>query len=81
MPALPGSKSIKVNISPDALRMRCRRLCEKKVTGKHHIDAATTEQYKLGGEGRECLEMALLECLARHGSKRSAYKKIKDGWL
>ena len=66
-----------VAITADALRMRCRRLCERKASGKMNIDNATYEAYRSGGEQREHLEMALLECLARHGTHRTAYKKIK----
>ena len=61
----------------DALRMRCRRLCEKKGTGKSHVDSSVSEIYKNGGPGREVLEMALLECLAKYGTGRQNYKKIK----
>ena len=66
-----------VKISADALRMRTRRLCERKPSGKLHVDASIEKQYKEGGEPREVLEMALLECLAKHGVKRSSYKRIK----
>lgn len=64
-------------MSADALRMRCRRLCERKPSGKYNIDAKVSEQYREGGSSREVLEMALLECIAKHGVIRSAYKKIK----
>ena len=57
--------------------MRCRRLCEKKGTGKSHVDSSVSEIYKNGGPGREVLEMALLECLAKYGTGRQNYKKIK----
>lgn len=57
--------------------MRCRRLCERKPSGKQHVDAAIADQYREGGERREVLEMALLECIARFGLDRCAYKKIK----
>ena len=57
--------------------MRCRRLCERKASGKCAVDEATREEYKNGGESREILEMALLECIANHGVDRAAYKKIK----
>ena len=67
----------KVNISADALRMRCRRLCEMKPSGKCAVDETTASQYRGGGEGRELLEMALLGALARHGTSRKSYKKIK----
>ena len=33
--------------------------------------------YKEGGSAPEVLEMALLECLAKHGTARSARNKIK----
>ena len=67
----------KVNITADALRMRARRMCEKKPTGRCNVDEATADQDKSGGESRELLEMALLECLAKHGVSRSSYKKVK----
>ena len=67
----------KVNISADALRMRCRRLCEQKPSGKCPVDASIVEEYQKGGEAREVLEMALLESIAKHGLGRSSYKRIK----
>ena len=57
--------------------MRCRRLCETKPSGRCHVDANVANQYKQAGESREVLEMALLECLAKHGLDRSCYKRIK----
>lgn len=66
-----------VKISADALRMRCRRLCERKPSGRQHVPEAIVAEYKEGGERREVLEMALLESLARHGLNRSAYKRVK----
>ena len=66
-----------VPISADALRMRCRRMCEQKPSGKCHVDPAIVTQYKNGGEGREALEMALLESLAKYGVERASYKRIK----
>jgi len=66
-----------VNISTDALRMRRRRICEQKPSGKYTIDKETSMAYKEGGSAREVLEMALLECLAKHGTARSARNKIK----
>ena len=66
-----------VNISGDALRMRCRRLCERKPSGKYNISEQVCQQYKEGGPSRELLEMALLECVSKHGLNRSAYKKVK----
>lgn len=64
-------------MTADALRMRCRRMCERKATGKCHVSPEVAEQYKNGGEGRELLEMALLECIGRHGVERASYKRIK----
>ena len=66
-----------VPISADALRMRCRRLCERKPSGKFNISEDVSKQYKDAGEGRETLEMALLECLAKWGTSRTTYKKVK----
>ena len=66
-----------VPITPGALRMRCRRLCEKKRSGKYNIDAETAESYKNGGQERETLELALLECIAKHGTSRESYKRIR----
>ena len=83
-PGLPGLHRLmhshhlsKVKITGDALRVRCRRLCEKKPSGRYNVDAKIAEQYQEGGESRECLEMALLECIAKHGLERSSYKRIK----
>ena len=61
----------------DALRMRTRRLCERKPSGKCYVDKKIAEDFKRGGESREILEMALLESLGRFGTKRCHYKKIK----
>ncbi|CAL1138088.1 unnamed protein product [Cladocopium goreaui] len=70
-----------VSISPDALRMRTRRLCERKPSGKCYVDEKIAEDFKRGGESREILEMALLESLGRFGTKRCHYKKIKADFL
>ena len=51
----------KVAISADALRMRARRMCEVKPSGRSHVDAEIVSEYKSGGSKREVLEMALLE--------------------
>ena len=67
----------KVRITTDALRMRCRRLCEKKPSGKLQVEQDIVDRYKSGGTDREELEMALLESLAKWGLERSNYKKIK----
>ena len=68
-------------MTTDALRMRCRRLCERKPSGKYVIDQSVCDQYKQGGQGREHLEMALLECIAKHGTSRNAYKRVKVWYL
>jgi len=57
--------------------MRCRHMCEQKPSGKLHVDPAVVTQYKNGGEGREALEMALLESLSKFGIERASYKRIK----
>ncbi|CAK9074824.1 unnamed protein product [Durusdinium trenchii] len=61
--------------------MRCRRLCERKPSGRQHVPEAIVAEYKEGGERREVLEMALLESLARHGLNRSAYKRVKGEFV
>ena len=56
-------------LSHDALRMRLKRLCEVKAKSKKcHVDAKTREQYEGGGEGREWLEIALVEALDKVGA-------------
>ena len=55
-------------------------MCERKSSGKSHVDGSVQEQYKQGGEGREQLEMAMLECIAKHGVSRHSFKRIKVGW-
>ena len=70
-----------VSLTADALRTRTRRLCERKSSGRYNIDAETAEQYKSAGPQREMLEMALLECLAKFGTDRKHYKKVKVRWL
>lgn len=67
-----------VEISQDALRMRLRRLCEKKTSGRYMIDQKVAKLYQDPAE-REIMEMALLDCIAKHGVDRSAYKRIKVG--
>ena len=60
-------------------------MCERKSSGKSHVDGSVQEQYKQGGEGREQLEMAMLECIAKHGvypailSKESRWGGILPG--
>ena len=70
-----------VPISADALRMRTRRLCERKSSGKCQVPDAINQDYYAGGEKREILEIALLQCLARHGCERKVYKKVRAAWL
>ena len=67
----------KVAISPDALRMRVRRLCEKKISGRQNVPDELRQDYVNGGESREIIELALLEALAKYGVQRSSYKKVK----
>ncbi|CAK8985160.1 Uncharacterized protein SCF082_LOCUS38 [Durusdinium trenchii] len=54
-------------------------MCEIKPRSKRcHVDTATHEQWKAGGEGREWLELALAESLERvgaHGKKQ--HKKLR----
>ena len=69
--------AFKVAISADALRMRTRRLCEVKASGRAQVEPKIIEQYKQGGEQREILEMALLESLSRYGLDRSQYRRVK----
>ena len=54
-------------------------MCERKPSGRVLVDKEIADDYRKGGESRECLEMALLEAIAKHGCSRSAYKKIKVG--
>jgi hypothetical protein len=65
-------------LGADALRMRLRRLCEKKASGKMWVDQQTFDDYKSGGERREWLELALCESLKKFGTGRDQYKKVKD---
>ena len=61
-------------ISHDALRMRLKRLCTKKASGKAWVDDKTVEEYKAGGAERETLELALLETIREVGSKATHAK-------
>lgn len=61
----------------DALKMRVRRLCEKKPSGRLQVPEEISAQWKQGGEARETLEMALLESLAKNGLDRANYKRVK----
>lgn len=71
-----SSTSTKV-LGADALRMRLRRLCTQKYSGKCWVDEQTVNEYREGGEKREWLELALLECPQRHGVDTKNYKKIR----
>ena len=63
-------------LTQDALRMRLKRLCEKKAKSKKcHVDDQTHEQYSAGGPQREWLEMALLEALQTVGPEACARGK------
>ncbi len=73
---LSASRICKV-LGADALRMRLRRLCERKASGKSHVDTATFEDYKASGARREALEIALCEAIQKHGSHKSSYNKVK----
>ena len=58
--------------------MRLRRLCEIKARSKKcHVDDATHEQYKKGGESREWLEIALAETIDRLGVDFKDQKKMR----
>lgn len=61
----------------DALRMRLRRLCEVKPTGKTHVDEKTRAEYKEGGSKREVLEIALVESLKKWGTSTKVREKVK----
>lgn len=63
-------------IGKDALRMRLRRLCEKKKTGRMNCSTSSHEDYIAGGSRRELLELALLETLEKVGldASREAVK-------
>ena len=64
-------------IGKDALRMRLRRLCEKKKTGRNELlHISSHEDYIAGGSRRELLELALLETLEKVGldASREAVK-------
>lgn len=65
-------------ISADALRMRLRRFCTVKKSGKCAVDDTVRASYNQGGEQREWLEIALLEAIKKHGTTRESYNKVKD---
>ena len=56
-------------------------MCEKKNTGRLNVPIETQQDYVAGGERRECLELAYLEAIDKHGKSRNVYKKVKAwGW-
>ena len=61
-------------IGHDALRMRLKRMCTKKTSGKAWVDDQTIEEYKAGGASREALELALVETIREVGAKASHAK-------
>ncbi|CAK9078759.1 unnamed protein product [Durusdinium trenchii] len=65
----------RVPITHDALRMRARRLCEKKASGKCGVPENINADYVNGGESREILEMALLQCLGEFVRKVTVLKE------
>ena len=52
-------------------------MCERKSSGKLQVPEAIHSDFVSGGDSREILEMALLECLSSYGCSRKAYKKVK----
>ena len=68
-------------MTPDALRMRLTRLCQKRKKNACHVDEATHKEWKEGGERREWLELALLEVLKHAGTDNGPghFKKVKAG--
>ncbi|CAK9013862.1 Uncharacterized protein SCF082_LOCUS12105 [Durusdinium trenchii] len=55
--------------------MRARRLCEKKASGKCGVPENINADYVNGGESREILEMALLQCLGEFVRKVTVLKE------
>lgn len=64
-------------ISPDALRMRLRRLCSVRKSGKCVVGEELRRDYEENGERREWLEIALLEAIKKHGTSRGVYNQVK----
>ena len=73
----PQSLQPQVPISADALRMRVRRLCERKSGGKLNVPQEVHEDFVNGGSAREVLELALLQAIERFGTSRSVYKRVR----
>ena len=59
--------------------MRLRRLCERKASGKSHVDTQTFDDYKAGSARREALEIALCEAIQKHESHKSSYNMLQQG--
>lgn len=76
-PLPPCGKLQSEVLGADALRMRLRRLCETKASGRQWVDQQTKDDYKSGGERRQWLELALLESRKKHGTNRTNYQKVK----
>ena len=74
-----SAKNVLQVLSPDALRMRLTRLCQKRRKGACHVDDATHEEWRDGGERKEWLEMALVEVLKNVGTENTpgSFKKVK----
>lgn len=65
-------------LSHAAIRMRLRRLCEVKGSGRKHVPEEVIESYRKAGEEREWLELALLEAIKRVGVERKKFKQVKE---
>ena len=80
---LCNGQSVQQVLTQDALRMRLKRLCEKKSKSqKCHVDDETHQQYLSGGPEREWLEMALLEALQSVGPEalgrgKAAHRQVQ----
>ncbi|CAJ1454539.1 unnamed protein product [Effrenium voratum] len=61
--------------------MRLRRLCQKKKSGRKSVDVGIIEDHLEGGEKREILEMSLLRSLAKYGTDRTMYKKVRGDFV
>ena len=68
-------------ISHDALRMRLKRLCSPKASGKSWVSPEMLEDYKAGGAARESLELALVETIRELGTKTSHAKMRVPGLI
>ncbi|CAE7292386.1 unnamed protein product [Symbiodinium sp. CCMP2592] len=67
-------------ISHDALRMRLKRLCEKKKSGKAWVSEELTADWKSGGSSREALEIALLETIKELGAD-APHQKMRAAFV